>query len=79
MKRILICLLCLLLVIPAAAAEILLGETETDESSRIAALEAGSMDAYFSPCDENIYYLNANGNHFSVSVFGTSSPTRETE
>ena len=77
MKRIAVCFLCLCMVLPSAVAEVLLAETKTEESSYIAALEAGAMDAYFSPYDESIYYLFADGNRFSVSVYKAGSDFTE--
>lgn len=70
MKKFIAFLMVFALVFSSACAEIRLSESAITTESRIAAGEYGAIDAYFSPFDNNIYFLAQSENRFSVVVLG---------
>lgn len=76
MKKILLTVLLLALTISGASAEIRLKANDTAAESEIAAAEYGALDAFFSPYDENIYYLSKTESGYDVTVFGDSGDYR---
>ncbi len=57
MKKLLSLLVCFVLLATCASAEVRLTDTSITENGKVAAADAGAIDAYVSPYDQNIYYL----------------------
>ena len=68
MKKLLSLLVCLALLAACASAEVRLADTSITENGKIAATEAGAIDAYVSPYDQNIYYLIRTASGYDVTV-----------
>ena len=68
MKKLLSLLVCFALLAACASAEVRLADTSITENGKIAAIEAGAIDAYVSPYDQNIYYLIRSAAGYDVTI-----------
>lgn len=68
MKKLLSFVVCLALLAGCASAEVRLADTSITENGRVAAADAGAIDAYVSPYDQNIYYLVRTDAGYNVTV-----------